>query len=62
MRNPPKSKEFTRFQAALGHVLSVSKDELVRREEAYKAENEGKPKRGPKPKTSASGHASHGAD
>ena len=45
------------FNAALGQVLQVSKAELQRREEEWKREHAGKPKRGPKPKTSASGHA-----
>jgi uncharacterized protein (DUF4415 family) len=55
------SPEMTRFQAALGHVMSVSKEELKRREAEYQKENEGKPKRGPKPKTSASGRVSRDA-
>lgn len=50
--------EYTNFQDALKRVVQVSKEELIRREAAYKAANLGKPKRGPKPKTSASGHAS----
>ena len=46
-------KEAARFDAALRQVLSVSPEELKRREEAWKRENAGKPKRGPKPKASA---------
>ena len=45
-----KNDEQTRFQAALGHVLSVSKQELQKREEEYKAERADKPKPGPKAK------------
>lgn len=50
-----KTNEEKRFQTALGHVLSVSKAELQRREQEYQKEQKGKPKRGPKPKTSSSG-------
>ena len=56
-----QSNEAANFNAALGHVLSVSKEELLRREAAYKAEQEGKPKRGRRPKTSASSRASRDA-
>ena len=56
------SAEFKKFDDAVKQVLSVSKDELQRREAQYKAEREGKPKRGPKPKTSASGRVSSGTD
>ena len=50
------------FNAALSQALTVSKEELQRREEQWKQENAHKAKRGPKPKTSASGHVSHGKD
>lgn len=50
--------EFKNFDATVRQVLSVSKEELQRREAAYKAEREGKPKRGPKPKTSSGREAS----
>ena len=56
--NPKTTDEYTNFQNALRTVLQVSKTELRQREAAYKAANEGKPKRGPKPKALASGHAS----
>ena len=56
--NPKPSAEFQNFDTAMRRVLSVSKDELRRRIEADKREHEGRPKRGPKPKTSASDHAS----
>ncbi len=53
----PKTAEMKRFESALKSVLSVSKTELQQRLEAEKIANADKPKRGPKPKTSASGHA-----
>ena len=43
-------REHSRFDAALRQVLSVSKEELMRREKEYKEERAEKPKRGPKPK------------
>jgi hypothetical protein len=59
MKSKPESNsEFQKFDATVRQVLSVSKDELARREAEYQAERAGKPKRGPKPKTSVSGHAS----
>jgi hypothetical protein len=45
--------EAGRFDAGVRKILSVSHDELKRREEQWKQERAGKPKRGPKPKTSA---------
>lgn len=57
----PKSEpnaEFENFDATVKQVLSISKEELQRREAAYKTERAGKPRRGPKPKTSVSGHVS----
>ena len=45
--------EFEKFNDAMRRVLSVSKAELQRRIDAEKLANAGKPKRGPKPKTSA---------
>jgi hypothetical protein len=50
--------EFEKFDNAMRRVLTVSKAELKRRIEADKLANAGKPKRGPKPKTLASDHAS----
>jgi len=50
------------FNTALREVLQISKAELQRRMEADKAAKAGLPKRGPKPKTSASGHASSDTD
>jgi hypothetical protein len=49
-RRPKKTGEAERFDAALDRILSVSHDELKRREEAWKAGRTGK-KRGPKAKT-----------
>lgn len=56
--NPKHSAEFQNFDNAMQRVLSVSKEELQRRLEADKAAHAGQKKRGPKPKTSASDHAS----
>jgi hypothetical protein len=59
--NPEKA--LRRFESALRHVMSVSKDELNDRLAKEKASHEGKPKRGPKPKgTSASAPAIPGKD
>jgi hypothetical protein len=59
--NPPD--EYARFQNALKRVLHVSKEELQRREQQYQNERAGKPKRGPKPRSSsASDHASSNGD
>jgi hypothetical protein len=45
------SEAFTRFDNALKSMLAVSKEELLRREKAYKAKAALNPrKRGPKPK------------
>jgi hypothetical protein len=60
--NQSKSPELRRFNEALKSVLSVSKSEVNQMLEEEKAANAGKPKRGPKPKTSASGHAVYGRD
>jgi hypothetical protein len=50
-------ESWTRFTAGMQKILSVSKDELNRREAAYKAQSNLNPrKRGPKPKVA------HGAD
>jgi hypothetical protein len=56
--NAQHSTEFENFDNAMRRVLHVSKEELQRRLEAEKQANAGKPKRGPKPKTSASDHVS----
>jgi hypothetical protein len=38
-----------RFDHAISRVLSVSKDELERREAEYQESRKGRPRRGPKP-------------
>jgi hypothetical protein len=53
MPNP----EFEKFDAAIRQILSVSHDELKRREEQWRKERL-KAKKKRKPKTSASGRAS----
>ena len=53
-----RSTEYQNFDNAMRRVLTVSKAELQQRLDAEKLANAGKPKRGPKPKTSVSGHAS----
>jgi hypothetical protein len=57
-----KSTQQRRFESALRQVLSVSKVELANRIEQEKVANAGKPKRGPKPKSSASARVSGGSD
>jgi hypothetical protein len=54
----PKSLEQQRFEGALRSVLQVSKSDMQKMLADEKIANACKPKRGPKPKTSASGHAS----
>ena len=48
------SAEYTRFDSAMRTILQVSKTDLNRMLAEEKIANAGKPKRGPKPKTSAS--------
>jgi hypothetical protein len=50
------------FEDALRQVLSVSKEELKRREAEYQRRRADEPKRGPKPKTSTSDRASSDRD
>jgi hypothetical protein len=59
-RNSPI--ESTAFKGALRKVLQVSKNDLDGMLKKEKLDNEGKPKRGPKPKTSASDRASDSGD
>jgi hypothetical protein len=59
---PKTADEYTTFQNALRTVLQVSKTDLNRMLAEEKIANAGKPKRGPKPHSSASGHASHETD
>jgi len=63
MKKKPKSQEYRRFENALSQVLKVSKVELDAMLEAERKTNEGKPKRGPKPKSFlASDRASNDVD
>jgi hypothetical protein len=55
------AQKYRQFQSGLRHVLTVSKEELQRREKQYQDERAGKPKRGPRP-SSASGHVSSDGD
>jgi hypothetical protein len=57
-----KPKEYEQFENALNRVLRVSHGEMKERIEADKRAHADRPKRGPKPKTSASDHASDSKD
>jgi len=58
MKSSPKhSPEYTNFDTTMRQILQVSKTDLNRMLAEEKAANVGKPKRGPKPKTSASDRA-----
>jgi hypothetical protein len=54
-------QKYRQFQGGLRQVLTVSKEELQRREKQYQDERAHKTKRGPKP-SSASDHASNDGD
>jgi len=54
------AQKYRQFQDGLRHVLTVSKDDLQKREQEYQAERASKPKRGPKPVSSD--HASSDGD
>lgn len=58
----PKSAEMRRFNNALRGVLSVSKSDLNRMLEDERRSKIGKPKPGPKPKSSASVRAASESD
>lgn len=58
----PKTSDMRRFEDALKSVLRVSKTDLQHMLAEEKRANAGKLKPGPKPKTSASGHAVSGRD
>jgi hypothetical protein len=62
MTPKPKTPEYTAFESVLGRVLQVSKTEMTRRIAADNASRANKPKRGPKPKTSAFDRASTETD
>ncbi len=55
---PRKSTEYERFNSALKQVLQVSKTDLKQMLAEEKLASAGKPKRGPKPHSSASAPAS----
>jgi hypothetical protein len=60
MKTTRETPDMARFNDALRQIMNVSKSELNRRLEADRRENEGRPKRGPKPKSS--GHVSSDKD
>jgi hypothetical protein len=60
--NPKRSAEYTNFENAMRTILRASKADVTRVLAEEKAANAGKPKRGPKPKISASGPASGDKD
>jgi hypothetical protein len=55
------AQKYRQFQSGLRQVLTVSKEELQRREKQYQDSRKGMPKRGPKP-SSASDHVSGDGD
>jgi len=55
-----KSTEQQRFDGALKSILQVSKADMQKMLADERKGHEGQPKRGPKPKTSVSGHAVSG--
>ena len=57
LMSQPKSAEMRRFNNALRDVLSVSKSDLNRMLEDERRSKIGKPKPGPKPRSSASDRA-----
>jgi hypothetical protein len=56
------AQKYRQFEDGLRQVLTVSKEELQRREKQYQDSRKGKPKRGPKPVSSASDHVSGDGD
>jgi len=54
-------QKYRQFQSGLRQVLTVSKEELMKREKQYQDARAGKPRRGPE-SSSASGHASSDGD
>lgn len=44
----PGLSDAERFDKAVGQILTVTPEEMARRQAAYEAEREGKPKPGPK--------------
>lgn len=62
MKPKPQSDEYMAFQSVLGRVLRVSKAEMNRRIAADNASRADRPRRGPKPRISASDRASSETD
>jgi len=62
MKSKPKPDEYLAFESNLRRVLSFTKDDLKAAEAEYQRERATHPKRGPKPKTWALGHASREKD
>jgi hypothetical protein len=62
MKTKPQSDEYTAFQSTLRRVLQVSKSELERRIAEDNASRADKPRRGPKPLSSASDRVSSEKD
>jgi hypothetical protein len=60
VENHPRSPEMNNFNDALRRVLRVSKAELKKRLSQEEASKAGKPKRGPRPKSSTSSGAGGG--
>lgn len=60
--NTTPAEKMQNFETGLRRVLSCSKEQLKHALEYKHKMDEGKPKRGPKPKTSASAHVSCDAD
>jgi hypothetical protein len=60
--NAKPSAEYTNFENAMRTILRASKSDVHRVLAEEKAERATMPKRGPKPKISASGHASGDKD
>jgi hypothetical protein len=56
------AQKMAAFRGALRRVVTVSKDDLAEREKLYQAERATHPKRGPRPRSLASGHASESTD
>ena len=56
------AQKYRQFQDGLRQVLTVSKTELLEREKRYQDSRKDKPKRGPKPVSSASDHVSNDGD
>lgn len=53
-------QKYKQFQTGLRQVLTVSKEELVKREKQYQDERANKPKRGPKPSSALDRASSDG--